>query len=87
MNGVAPVKADSMSELVLGRSDDRLFNMKVTNSRMRYVNDRNAILQRIVRLYNWPNGRAVRVGGFRYSCTLNRPLSSVSEVGAHNRIS
>ena len=40
MDGVTPVKADSMSELVLGRSEERLFNMKVTNSRMRYVNDR-----------------------------------------------
>ena len=40
MDGVTPVKADSMSELVLGRSEERLFNMKLTNSRMRYVNDR-----------------------------------------------
>ena len=51
MDSVVPVKADSMSELVLGRSDDQLLNVKMTNSRMRYVNDRNgweAILQRIV---------------------------------------
>ena len=67
MDGVAPVKADSMTELVFGRSDDRLFNMKVTNSRVRYVNDRNAILQRIVHLYKWPNGPVVplvRVRGY-----------------------
>ena len=62
MDGVAPIKADSMSKLILGRSDDRLFNVNVTNSRMRYVKDRNdweAILQRIVHLYNWPYGRVV----------------------------
>ena len=41
MDSVVPVKADSMSELVLGRSDDQLLNVKMTNGRMRYVNDRN----------------------------------------------
>ena len=56
MDSVAPVKAGSISELILGKSNDQLVNAKATSSRMRYVNDRNdweAILQRIVHLYKW----------------------------------
>ena len=35
MDRVAPVNTDSMFKLVLGRSDDQVFNVKVTNSRLR----------------------------------------------------
>ncbi len=61
MDGVAPVNANSRFRLVVGRSDDQVFNVKVTNSRLRYVNDCvgwETMLHRILSRH-WPDGQVV----------------------------
>ena len=62
MDNVVLAKADSMFRLILGRSDDQVFHVKVTNSRTRQVNDRLALetmLHRTLQLVTKPDGRVL----------------------------